>query len=446
MALYPGLVVLLLLVAGVLVAARSYPAYAFLGAVGLVAFEGTIKIALSVENVPSPLGVGAAAIDLALVVSFAALVAGPARARVLSLWSGAGRVEQAALGLLAAWVAISLVQVPWGGDPVAGLQGFRLSQGYVVIGLLAGALLSGSASGERLTRLALIGFALVAGYAALRVAIGPSGSEKEFALVPGNPQEVGTTFRAIGSFSGTFGMVSFLVPAAAVGFALAATKRPARGLGAAVCLLAIVAIAGSQVRAGLLAVAAALATIVVLLLFDKSVGRRAKLLTAATSLAVALALVGGLALTSRSSKEARRHTAGIAAPGSDTSLRLRVETWRRTLDQVRGQPFGAGLGTVGRATGRGGQAVYTDSSYLKILREQGIEGFLPFLGGLLLLIGVLVVALVRAGPSSHPVALAAVAAGTGFLALFAFAEYVEQPGKILLWTLLGSALWDLRRH
>ena len=72
----------------------------------------------------------------------------------------------------------------------------------------------------------------------------------------------------------------------------------------------------------------------------------------------------------------RRSGAPRASPtrSPTTRSRTRFDHWGNTLEKVADEPLGTGLGTVGRATAEGRRAVFTDNSYLKVLREQGIPG------------------------------------------------------------------------
>ena len=63
------------------------PAYAFALALLLYSFEGTLKMRLSIEDVPTAVPLGAAALDFAFLASLAALI-GADRGRSLTvLWS-----------------------------------------------------------------------------------------------------------------------------------------------------------------------------------------------------------------------------------------------------------------------------------------------------------------------------------------------------------------------
>ena len=98
----------------------------------------------------------------------------------------------------------------------------------------------------------------------------------------------------------------------------------------------------------------------------------------------------------------------------------------------------------GGATSTSGKdrVVFTDNSYLKIVREQGVIVGPLFVLALLAFIGCIALRLVRAGPTRHPVGTAALCAFVGFMLLAVMAEYFEQPGKALAWTMLGIAVWD----
>jgi hypothetical protein len=132
----------------------------------------------------------------------------------------------------------------------------------------------------------------------------------------------------------------------------------------------------------------------------------------------------------------------LAHPLSDYSVTTRIDHWGDTVARAAAEPFGSGIGTVGRATAEGRRAVFTDNSYLKVLREQGFAGALLFLLGVGGIAVAAVLRLVRGDPLRRPLGTAALVAAAGFLALMVMAEYIEQPGKVLAWTLLGVAVWE----
>ena len=120
----------------------------------------------------------------------------------------------------------------------------------------------------------------------------------------------------------------------------------------------------------------------------------------------------------------------------------------RDLEPVARQGRSTSRSAPGRArsgarrSSAGGARVYTDSSYLKILQEQGFLGGFLFLFGMVGAVALCWRRLARAGPLSRPLGVAALVAFTAFLVLCLMGEYIEQPGKALVWTLLGVATWD----
>jgi hypothetical protein len=443
LALFPTATLLAGVVTGVLVLAAVEPSIAFVVALVLFCFEGTIKVRLSIEGVPSALPVAAAALDLMLGAAVAGMLARRRAAPLLALWRDARRAERLGASLLGAWLVLSVLQLMLAGHLVTAAEGWRLSQAYVAAGVLGGALWWGSADGPRRLPLLCAGLGVAAAYAVVRIAIGPSGSEKTFALFGSDAtSSFGSSFRAVGSFSGAFGLASMLAPAIVLLFASAVTRRDGRWAYAAGCVLAVVAVVGSQVRTGLVAAAVGIGFVALALLAERGLrSRRAVKLVVALGVLVALAGTA-VAISSGGSSQVSRRATGLVSPLSDQSVKIRLDTWRRTLDAAVHEPLGSGLGTVGRATGRTG-ATYTDNSYLKALREQGFAGIALLLGAIVLLLGSLTAKLVRAGPSARPFALAALAALVTFLVMMVTGEYIEQPGKVLAWSLLGAALADL---
>jgi O-antigen ligase len=160
--------------------------------------------------------------------------------------------------------------------------------------------------------------------------------------------------------------------------------------------------------------------------------------------AVGVALLGGslaTALASRASPALEHRARGIVDPLGDESVRLRLTTWKESLSAIGGRPLGVGLGSVGRAsTLRGGPAVTTDNSFLALARSEGVVLAALFLLGLLAACIATARACRRAAPSDAPVAVAALAGFVSFAILGLAGEYVEQPGKVVAWALLGLAM------
>lgn len=420
------------------------PVHAFAGALLLSAFEGAIKVRLAIDGLPSPRSVGAAAIDLTLIASIAGLVIRDRAETIRLMWSNLTRLERIALGLLVTWVAISLLQTAQSGDVVAGLKGFRLSQSYAAAALAGLLIYRSGLPEERVTRLLLYVLAAVSAYAALRAITGPTGSEVSFVDERSGQGAFGTTGRALGGFSSPFGVASFLVPAAVFGLVLAYLRERDRLLSAFTTVTAGVGVVGSYVRTGLVALAAGGAFLAAMLAGDRGTTRRRRLVPIGLVLLLLAAGYAGSVLTSDVSELTKQRSEGLKDPLADESLSTRLDTWGNVLEKVADEPLGSGLGTVGHATFTGDRDsdVFTDNSYLKVIREQGVIVGPLFVLALLAFVGAIAVRLARAGPARHPVGMAALSGFLSFMVLAFMAEYFEQPGKVLAWTLLGIAAWE----
>ena len=296
-AAWPTLVAASCTLALVAALALRAPAAALAVALGLAGFEGTLKLLLAGEQVPGPVeadALGAAVIDLSLGLAVAGVLFAHRRAAVQWV-RDLGRWERLALGSLALWLGLSLVQVVLAGDINKAASGFRLTQMYVAVGL--GALLAaGTLRGREWLARALVAIgALVCGYAAVRVAVGPSAGERAFAVAKDTVTYYGGSFRAIGSFSGAVPMVSFLVPIGVFCAALGVLRRDVRVPALAVALLALVAIIGSYSRSALVALAIGLVCLGAMWFAARRPNRRQQL-TAAALVAVVLAGTAGAAL------------------------------------------------------------------------------------------------------------------------------------------------------
>jgi len=422
------------------------PALAYLLVLLLFGAEGTLKLALSREGTwahTDPLAVGAVLLDLALVFAVAGLVLRDRGATPLEAWRNAGRPARVAIAALGAWLVASALQTAQGGDLVVGVAGFRLTQAYVIAAVAGLLLLERTGwERERLIQLTLLCIGLPAAYAALRSLVGPDPLERQFALDrPGVPA-YGDVFRAVGSFSGAVGMASFLVPTAVFSLLLALQVPRVRVLGLLVFASASVGVVASYARVGLVGLVVGLCFGGALALAIGASTRTRKALVA-VCLVVAVGVVSGsVVVASQTSSVLSTRAEAFLDPGSDESLQIRLATWERTIDDVRAAPLGSGLGTVGRASGLGTDpTVTTDNSFLKILREQGVAVAPLFLLGLLALVATIGLGLRRTPSADRGIGIAALAGFVSFLALAVAGEYVEQPGKLLAWTLLGVAAW-----
>ena len=441
-ALWPGFAVLLAGLMCIVWATARDPRQGLWIALALFSFEGLAKLSLTAWGAPvdaDPRAIGALLVDTGLAIPVVALLVADRGSTPAQVWARASRWERAAFAALGLWLALSVVQmvVPTGslGD---GLQGFRLTQAYVVLAL-AGLILFRDAQPPLRPLLGLTG--LVCGYAVLRVLTGPLEIERFFVLQRDPAAIFGeNTFRAVGSFQSAVALASFITPAVVWAAVLAAGDARLRRPAIAVTVLAAVAVLASFVRVSLVAIPLALG---LALLLGRGPGHRARgaLRTVATGLALLAVVLGLGLLASRGVPYAEERFEGLLNPGDDSSLDIRFNTWERALENVAAQPLGQGLGTVGHAATdeRGGRAV-TDNSLLKILVEQGIEGALLYMAGLLGICVACAVRLRRAPPSRRLPGVAALCGFVAFALLGMAGEYVEQPGKALAWLLLGAAV------
>jgi O-antigen ligase len=270
---------------------------------------------------------------------------------------------------------------------------------------------------------------------------GPAHEEFVFATSIETIVDYGDAFRAIGSFTSSIGLISFLTPLAVFALVLGFLEGRVRALAWTVAALSIVGLLGSYGRAALLGLAVGLMAALVVVLVAADVERRRKLIAAGLVVGLVCGVYGGLVVASRAAPSLERRTHGILHPFQDESLRQRVETWRERVDDAAAQPLGRGLGTVGAASkpGRGGHVVTADNSYLKVLVEQGFAGVALFAVGLFGVLVVLARRMRRVSGESRALGLAALGGFVAFLGIAVAGEYVEQPGKVVAWTLLGIA-------
>ncbi len=80
---------------------------------------------------------------------------------------------------------------------------------------------------------------------------------------------------------------------------------------------------------------------------------RAKLAAILTGLAVAGGMYGAAVLAGGASASTEQRAKGLSDPLADQSLKIRWKTWTHSVDKIRAEPLGTGLGTVGHATQEG---------------------------------------------------------------------------------------------
>jgi hypothetical protein len=449
LAVWPVLTLLALALVAVAVLAWTRPTAALILALLLFGLDGTIKILITHEGVylVGPEAFGAGILDTALIFAVAGLVYRDRSRSLRAVWNAATGLERLVLLALPAWIVLSLLQTAQGGNIVRGLAGFRLSQAYVLVafaGLIA--FRHRSPDGWAIRGLLLV-LGVVSGYAALQTFIGPAHAEFAYVVAHADYPVYGETVRTVGSLGSPVALASVVTPTAVFAIGLGLFVRNIRPLAWTVAALALVAAEGSYARVALVAVLAALLALWMLgLRFNDARWKRRTLLVLG---AVGLVAVASTFVASRTSPQTEQRLNVFIHPGGDASLNARINTWRESLDDFASHPAGLGVGAVAHAStqvssGGAGSAptpaFTTDNSYLKVLVEQGPEGALLFLAGAFGLCVAVARRLPRLPPARRALCLASLAGFLSTTVLWLAGEYIEQPGKVLSWLLLGIAV------
>jgi hypothetical protein len=440
--IWPVAAILLAAGAAICAVALRAPALGLLGALLLVGSEGLLKARLEAEEIPSAIEFGALLIDFVLLVAFASLLRADRGASLRAVWRAGDRAEHVMWSLVGAWFVVSIVQIPFSPTLIDAVQGFRLTQAYVVVAV-AGIALFAVAGPPRWRTPWLLGvFAIIGGYAALRAVWPPPAWEQNYAFERSEHASfAGEVLRDVGSFGSVVALASFLVPAGVFALIVGFLEPRVRRLAWIACALAAVGILMSYVRIAIVAFGIGTAVVAVLLIAGHGTPRRVRLLAVVITLGVGAGGFAAALAAGGVSSTVERRAQNLANPFGDESLRIRWRTWERSAEKTLNHPLGTGIGTVGHATKEGDRESYTDNAYLKLLQEQGIPVAALFIVGIFGTTVLLGRRLLRAGPLREPVAVAALGAFVSFLVLCLIGEYIELPGKALAWTLLGVALW-----
>jgi hypothetical protein len=122
-------------------------------------------------------------------------------------------------------------------------------------------------------------------------------------------------------------------------------------------------------------------------------------------------------------------------------MQLRFERWKSAARIGTNDPLGQGMGTLGHAAEvHGVKPMETDSSLLKVAVEQGIVVAIVLLIALTALPMLLARHLRQMPAPRRAVAGSALAGFVAYLLLLPFGTYIEQPGKVVAWSLLGMCL------
>jgi hypothetical protein len=348
------------------------------------------------------------------------------------------------LALLVLFIGIAFLEIGTATSVGLGVKSFSYSTWYMtVVPLLA---LAGWRLGTYLdiSKGIVLVTLLVAGYAVLRLLIGPSSSERIYAIESAGPYTtIGGSLSLVGSFPSRHALAFWVACAAPLCLAVALIDRRQLRTPAAVAVgLCLPAAYGTDVRAAIPALIAGGGTVIIL----NQLSSGAKALRQ-TVVAVAIAVVGGTILFSTVTGSNSGRYGAILSPGGDPSYQAHIRKWEDAVSDIGGHPFGLGLGTAGRLAETGQNGVVTiasynlDNSYLKIAYEQGFIVLALFVATMIALL----VGLARRGVRARSPGVRALATGAaGSLVaaavMFFTGIYVEGIIAFAVWIPVGAAI------
>jgi hypothetical protein len=364
----------------------------------------------------------------------------------LYLWGGARRTFWLwpALAALIVYLLITLLEV-FLVEPLGdGFDAFRAAAWYMAAVVLVAMAPLSRETHLRIVKGVVAVACLVGVYGLFRWIVG--SSEREIiAAFFAQPERAGQQ-RFFGSFHSPFQLAQWtatMIPFL-LAVALSFTGRWRLLAMGAIGLMGV-GLFASDVRTGLVAMAAGVAVVLALYLTSRAYPARLGVGLAA----VLVILVGGTAgyiLTVGSSPERSERYSRLLNPTEDKAFTDRLETWREALDEMAKEPWGHGLGTAGGAAKRLEAGIefgsvsspHLDSSFIKVGLEQGFAIMLLFGASLLFL---LVGLAIRAARIRDPVRAALVIGGAGVLVsqavLFFAGLYSEGLPVVAAWILVG---------
>jgi hypothetical protein len=302
---------------------------------------------------------------------------------------------------------------------------------------------------ERIAKGILIVTALVGAYAVYRWLTHISLTE--FRSWGGDQYNyVGGKLRLLGSFPSGQDLGGWT--AAVVPFALAmafALKGRWRVLALTAAALFLIGLAGSQNRIAVVAVA--VGTLVVILLHESSRAFAGLRLGATVTALLAMVAIGLTAfqITGGTTDKATHSYSSLLKPfdRSDPSVSARLYKWNEAVRDLRGHPFGYGLGTANKQSTSYLPSFQSigqydvDNGYLVVALEQGFAVMILFVLALLLL----TIELVRKSvtlTARVPAGIAIGAAGTivAFLVLEWAVAFQDGPRALAIWIIVGLGL------
>jgi hypothetical protein len=345
----------------------------------------------------------------------------------------------------AAYVFITLLFVPFAESMDQGLRSFRTSAWYMVAFLVIAYAGWDATVLRRAAKGVVVIAAGVGAYATLRWAIGPSGKEKALLTDPvynqvGSGQEKVQGSLPSGSELGfwTAVMIPFCV-GAALGF---------RGRSRLVAIVAVplllLGLMGAQMRVGL--AAAAIGTVVVLLVHQLSRGFKGLRLEVGVAALLAIVIAGVVIFPAVVNEPAsRQRYSNLLHPSRDASFQERLFKWKSAFADIEHHPFGRGLASAGvRRDYQRFSTVGTlelDNSYVKVAYEQG-TGVMIFFAVTLILLFLDLVWRGIGARSPDKAAVAAGACGTlaSLMVVLVTGLFIELLPALAVWMVVGIAL------
>lgn len=357
------------------------------------------------------------------------------------------------LVLLGAYILITLLEVEGARTRQLGFLAFHTTVFNMTVALAVAYAPWNERTRRALVHVVLACAVAVSAYAVFRYAIGPAPAERDAVRSAVGNSGYGRSGQIplFGSFLSPkeLGAWCAIVTPFAFAFALGDTGRT-RLLAVTVCLLAPVAIFGSNARLALLAVICGV--VVTLAAFTVSRARGGlRLGTSLAAVGLILAIgVGGFAVVHGGDNEELARYQGILHPNRVQSVQERRATWAVALREIPRKPLGGGLGSSGPVAFTNAQYALTvppflDNSYLQIALDQGAV-VLVFVLALIALLG----GLLRrgAGAVSGEGAWPGIGAA-GALAAFAVLMYggtfANGPLTVAIWMLVGLGIGSAAR-
>ena len=344
--------------------------------------------------------------------------------------------------LLATWLLVVVLSVPYAPDVQAAVDGLRYQCQWFVLFL---ALAYAQWPDDRRDALLKVIVAVVGGavlYAAMKKATGASDGDLANASTY---DVVGDEVALFGSFLGRqelAGWMGVMVPLPILcTFLLTGRKRY---LGIPVTALGVLVVLWSNTRIGLVALGAGMVVAGLLVLGSRAATGRREVI----AVALVLGMLGGVtaySLTVGGSQEGRQRYAAIAAPSTDGSGDAHLRKWEQTLRDMRGKPLGHGMGQAGKAHDDHGRFINADtfeidSSYLVIAYQLGFGMMAALFAAVLAIFYSLAKgAMAATRRVDGLLAIAACAAIAGWLALLTTGIFLERWCTFMVFLLAGLA-------